>query len=170
MSQPVPISYRSNGPLSDASTVSDLAGAYQVENSRDQFERVSPDAYTVSFSFDHTALNNTLDQLDEVFIECRIPNWDGNGAVPLSSALYKKAEQFIQALPVKFPVPEIVPEPDGEIAFEWRNRWGRVLSVSLASNGRLTLLYLPERIRTTLPWPDRSPLPPPLLKLVELLA
>jgi hypothetical protein len=77
--------------------------------------------------------------------------------------------EFIEAMPNKLPRPEFVPDPDGELSLEWRDTRGQVLSVSLSSNGRMTMLYLPDRFRTTMLW-TKSELPRPLLKLIELFA
>ena len=109
----------------------------------------------------------TIEQLQGIYAECTMANWDGHGAVPISQATYIKASEFLRALPNRLPSPEIVPENDGELALEWSGSRGQALSVSLSSTGRLTVLYGPERLRTTIDW-TRPELPRPLLKLIEL--
>ncbi|MBS1944726.1 MAG: hypothetical protein JST98_05870 [Bacteroidetes bacterium] len=126
-------------------------------------------SHLVTIRTDRTVLNEAIDELGNIRDECDQPGWDGHEALPVSYATYRKAIDFLEALPAELPMPEIVPENDGELAFEWRDERGQVLSVSLASNGRLTVLYMPDRMRTTLLW-SKPELPNTLLKLIELFA
>jgi len=121
----------------------------------------------VTIDMDRTACDRAIGQLDEIYTECRIPDWDGHGAVPITYTMYRKAVSFMEAMPNSLPMPDVVPENDGELALEWDHPRGQSLSVSLSSNGRLTVLYGPERFRTTMFW-TRPELPPVLLKLIEL--
>jgi hypothetical protein len=122
---------------------------------------------TVTIDLDRTAYYQAIEQLGEVYEECSEVNWDGYGAVAITHATYKKAAEFLDAMPNRLPPPEVIPENDGELALEWRDHRGQSLSVSLSSNGRMTVLYGPERFRTTMYW-TRPELPKPLLKLIEL--
>jgi hypothetical protein len=79
-----------------------------------------------------------LTDLRELSAECSLPNWDGEGAAPVSDAVCKRAEHFLRSLPPEIPSPEVVAEPDGEIAFEWHLTPRRVFSVSISSGGRLS--------------------------------
>jgi len=89
-------------------------------------------------------------------------NWDGYGAQAVSPAVCEQAEAFLQALPTTAPVPEVVPEPDGEIAFEWdRGPW-RVFSVSVGPSGTLSYAGLYGRkakVHGTELFMDRLPKP-----------
>lgn len=126
-------------------------------------------SHLVTIRTDRTALNGAIDELGTIWDECNRQDWDGHGAVPVSFATYRKAVDLLEALPADLPIPEVVPENDGELAFEWRDERGQALSVSLAPNGRLTVLYMPDRMRTTLFW-SKPELPNTLLKLIELFA
>jgi len=57
--------------------------------------------------------------LGEIYKECSSPNWDGYDAQPISNAAYFEAMKLISLLPEEYDNPEIIPEPTGEIAFEW---------------------------------------------------
>ena len=60
--------------------------------------------------------------LSTVLRECSQENWDGYGALPVSEAAYSEAEKLLRLLPLDIPIPDVIPEPTGELAFEWRNR------------------------------------------------
>ena len=49
---------------------------------------------------------------------------------------------FLETLPTTTPVPDVVPEPDGEIAFEWDYGPWRILSVSVGPTGLLSYAAL----------------------------
>jgi len=70
-------------------------------------------------------------KLDQVYEECLEEDWDGYGASAISANAYNNACRFLEALPSTIPSPDIIPEPDGEIAFDWhKNRdWSVVVSV-----------------------------------------
>src|SRR5262249_34822470 len=49
-----------------------------------------------------------------------------------------KAVAFAKLLPRGLPIPEIAPDPDGEITFDWIGRSGKMFSVSIGSDGRIS--------------------------------
>ena len=49
-----------------------------------------------------------------------------------------KAVAFARLLPRGLPIPEIAPDPDGEISFDWIGRSGKMFSVSIGSDGRIS--------------------------------
>ena len=55
----------------------------------------------------------SLSQLDE--------DWDGYGAVKISSETRNNALHILHTLPSKLATPDIVPNPNGTISFEWEN-------------------------------------------------
>ena len=140
-----------------------------LERRTERLERAFDISKLVTFKFDPTANDYAVGQLNELYSDCNAPNWDGYGAKAISYATYRKALEFLEAMPNKLPRPAFVPDNDGELSLEWRDARGQVLSVSLSSNGRMTVLYLPERFRTTMLW-TKPELPRPLLKLIELFA
>ena len=62
----------------------------------------------------------TLELLQKVIKECSLPNWGGEGELPVSSMAKANAEKFLALLPSRFRSAEVSPEPDGAIALEWR--------------------------------------------------
>jgi hypothetical protein len=75
--------------------------------------------------------------LERVFQESRDEGWDGYGAKAVSAATRNRARTFLDCLPLWMPVPDIVPEPDGELAIEWHHGADRTFSVSIGETGPL---------------------------------
>ena len=80
---------------------------------------------------------NALEELAEVWGECRVAGWDGYGAFPVSQDTLRAAYTLIESLPIGFPRPEIGAEPDGQLTLEWRKAPRRILSVSVDPEGEL---------------------------------
>jgi len=74
--------------------------------------------------------------------EASHPNWDGHGGLPVDYDTYRQAQAFISTLPPSIPTPDIVPEPDGEIALEWSAGRNWTFSVSVGRTGRLSYAAL----------------------------
>lgn len=86
-------------------------------------------------------LGNTPDAFSallETYQECYEENWDGYDAMPISQAALSEAERFLGALPSWIPAPEIVPEPDGDIGFEWNRGKDWVFVASVNGTNRIT--------------------------------
>lgn len=77
-------------------------------------------------------LSQVRSSLLDVFLDCREPNWDGYGAKPISEKAYFEAVKLLELLPSYLLLPDVVPEPTGDIALEWykENQFVFVLSVS----------------------------------------
>ena len=83
-----------------------------------------------------------LAELARVYSDCRRDGWDGYSARPISPGAYHAAVRFLLAIPAAFPMPDIVPEPDGEISLEWdQGRW-KALSLSVGDHGRISYAAL----------------------------
>lgn len=78
-----------------------------------------------------------FDELFETFKECREPNWDGYGALPINAETYRLTYEFLEALPLGAPAPSIGAEPDGHLTVEWYQSPQRTLSVSVSPDGEL---------------------------------
>lgn len=78
------------------------------------------------------------DNVREVSKRCAHEGWDGYDASPISTTSALAAVQLIDRLPENLQEPQVVPEPDGEIALEWRS--GKDLLFSLTVTGP-TLIY-----------------------------
>ncbi len=89
----------------------------------------------------YSQLQQIIDELEEIFISCSRYNWDGYGANPISVNTFLDAKNIINMLNatfLNFPMPEITPEPDGDIAFEWSDDYGRTFVFSVDDNQTLT--------------------------------
>ena len=89
----------------------------------------------------HLRSSNTFgwapNELNTVFEECRIANWDGLDALPVSIATYQVALQFLQALPLGTEAPSFGAEADGQLTMEWYRAQRTVLSISFSGQGHL---------------------------------
>lgn len=83
-------------------------------------------------------LDLSLTAIKEVFKDCSEPNWDGYNAIPISYEAYCEAGKLLTLLPLSFPMPEIVPEPTGEIGLEWYKGKQFVFVISVGGNNIIT--------------------------------
>ena len=74
----------------------------------------------------------------DVYEECSVIGWDGYDAIPISVESFLGTLEILEQLPNNILPPDVVPEPTGEIALEWRVR--NELLFSLTVSGR-TLVY-----------------------------
>ncbi|HPE81915.1 MAG TPA: hypothetical protein PKZ35_18145 [Gammaproteobacteria bacterium] len=77
-------------------------------------------------------------ELQEILSECSSENWDGENGCAITAPTYTEAVRFLEELPVGMPIPEIIPESDGDIGFEWSNGKGRVFVASVSGDGCIT--------------------------------
>lgn len=81
--------------------------------------------------------SEAIEELYDVWEECRTPGWDGYGALAVEQDTFTAAYMLISTLPLSFMRPSIGVEPDGQLTLEWRKSPSRVLSVSVDPNGLL---------------------------------
>ena len=74
------------------------------------------------------------EDLKSVLIECSQNNWDGYDSIPISDNAILRAWNYADNLPKEIPIPEVTPEPDGELALEWYGKDGSVFSISFGEN------------------------------------
>ena len=84
-------------------------------------------------------LDDAFQSLDEMFLDCLEEGWDGYDALPLNEAAYFEARKFIESLPLisSIPMPEIIPEPNGDIGFEWSKGKRQVFVVSVSGSNEI---------------------------------
>ena len=102
----------------------------------------------------------TACDLSEMYKNCSMANWDGEGAEAISEPAYLEAARFIRLLPVAFPMPELTPEPNGQIGFEWHLRRDYMFVVAVGGNQLLTFagLFGPDSsVHGTEPFSDSLP-------------
>ena len=66
-----------------------------------------------------------------------IPDWDGYGALPVSTMTCTKALLFLSSLPVSVRLPDISADPDGAITMEWYRSPEWIFSLSINRDGKL---------------------------------
>jgi len=84
-------------------------------------------------------LSEFLHSIDELYGECSTEGWDGYDALPITEDTCEEAKRFIKSLPINFPMPEIVPEPNGGIGLEW-SKGNRLIFVASVS-GKNEIVY-----------------------------
>jgi len=82
--------------------------------------------------------DNALKSLDEVYGECSEANWDGYDAAPISLEAYFETSKLLRIIPNSFPVPDILPEPDGGIGLEWYKDRGFSFVISVSGKNIIT--------------------------------
>ncbi len=83
-----------------------------------------------------------LDEAFDIAKECSEPDWDGYESTAISEEALRRTLILIQALPDFSPIPELVPAPEGEIAFEWNSESDRTLSVTPKPDRLVYAVYL----------------------------
>ena len=64
-------------------------------------------------------------------------DWDGYQAVAADVSAFSYALNFINQLPLNYPLPEVAIDSDGEIAFEWDYEPRRIFSIRIGRDGWL---------------------------------
>ncbi len=110
-----------------------------------------------------------FNELLGAFANCGERGWDGEEAEPVSASTYVAARTFLRSLPASFPAPEVSPESDGSITFDWFPREAELLSVSVTEDGRVVWagIYDGGQVRGIEVFHDR--IPSPVLDLLRQL-
>lgn len=85
--------------------LNDTESTLSVEKKEDGFRRIQ----------------SLLKNLNDVFAEARSDDWEGEGAEAISDAAYYNATKVLAVLPFDLPQPDIIPDNDGYLEFEWAN-------------------------------------------------
>lgn len=79
--------------------------------------------------------SQVLNELLEVYHDCRQCNWDGYGAFPVSEKTYQAARRFVELIPLGTLTPSVGVEPGGYLTLEWHIGPKCTLSASVNDNG-----------------------------------
>jgi len=79
-----------------------------------------------------------LKVLYEVYQECSEANWNGYDAIPMSQEAYFEARELLRMIPSSYPMPDILPEPNGEIGLEWYKDKDFVFAITVGGKNRIT--------------------------------
>ena len=100
--------------------------------------------------------------------DCAEPDWNGEGARPLSPEAVESAEEFVRALPTGYPLPDVAPEPDGAVSFDWIQSRHRLLTLSISVNKRLAYAWLDGTDRGhAVAYFDGATIPQGILECIE---
>jgi hypothetical protein len=83
-----------------------------------------------------------LEQLDNLELDCSLPNWDGEDAAPVSGEAVVRAREFVEALPRDLPQPEITAGRDGEVLFDWIKDQKRMVTAYVTTSGLIRFVYI----------------------------
>ena len=59
-------------------------------------------------------------KLFEIFLECLEKDWDGYHANPTDPKSFASTIIFLEDFPSDLPLPDLVPEPNGDLAMVWK--------------------------------------------------
>jgi len=83
------------------------------------------------------SLKEAIGIINEIKEEANIENWDSYGAKPVKIEALNDVRKFIEFIPSSIPLPDIMPEPDGDVGIEWRNNKNYIFSISFPGNNKI---------------------------------
>jgi preprotein translocase subunit Sss1 len=92
-----------------------------------------------STSITDQRLDPIKSSLYQILRDCSKPNWDEYNASPISKMAFFEAIKLLEILPSDIPLPEIVPEPTGNIGLEWYK--GKQFAFVISVSGKNFLAY-----------------------------
>ena len=63
------------------------------------------------------------------------PNWDGEGADPVTTEIVEIAQRVVKELPGDIELPQISADPEGNIEFDWYLENGTMFTISVGKEG-----------------------------------
>lgn len=87
------------------------------------------------------AKSAVIDRIHEIAAECET-GWDGEDSLAIAEDVVARAVSFIRALPDDAPLPEVAPETDGALSFDWLAARTRMFSVSVGGTNRLAYAWI----------------------------
>ncbi len=89
-------------------------------------------AYFIYQGRNYQQCQNTINELRETAKE---RNWDGEDSKPISDEVILLALRVAANLPGDLPVPEIYPDPEGRIEFDWALENGTIFTLTVGPKG-----------------------------------
>ena len=78
-----------------------------------------------------------IDEIESIASECSKKNWDGYQSDPIGDEAVRNAKNLVSHFPENIAQPDIVPEPDGSIGFEWDVEQDKWMIVSVDDKGNI---------------------------------
>lgn len=98
---------------------------------------------------------------------CSELGWDGYGATPISGEVYFQVATLINNFPVGLSAPELVPENDGAITFEWHNNYKQEISISINPNNVMYYAFVDGSEKKNGAYVFQESLPPFLIHMIN---
>lgn len=105
-----------------------------------KYDEIKRDLYESRSIEKKIFLDDKITELDSLYRECSAENWDGYGAIPISKNTLNDATSILKMLNstfLNFPMPELAPVPNGDLAFEWYDQ-GKAFIFSIDSNRNIS--------------------------------
>jgi hypothetical protein len=99
----------------------------------------------LSTGFAQVSYGKTLELIEQVMKDCSGFNWGGEGELPVDPMAKVSAEKFLFLLPNKFHSADVIPEPNGAIALEWRFGPFKSMIISFMGWSRIEYSVLASR-------------------------
>lgn len=114
----------------------------------------------------------TLDKISEIQVDYSVVNWGGEDELPISVPSVIDAQDFLGSLPIKFRSADVIPEPTGTLALEWRYGMHRSLIVSFRGGGNIafSVILAPNRTNFGNEQFHQGVVPSTISRLLNLLA
>ena len=90
------------------------------------------------FSTERESRMNAVRELRVLFDETSEDNWDCHGGKAIDWRSIENAARLLVSFPFNIPVPDISPDPAGEVTFEWYRAPHHMVSMSIGANNELT--------------------------------
>jgi hypothetical protein len=91
-------------------------------------------------------VEETKETVIRLFVESSQPDWDGYGALPVTTGALAEVLKLIELLPrLSVPMPEVSAHPNGEIGLEWRTGRRMVFIVSVGGKQKINYAALWRR-------------------------
>ena len=74
--------------------------------------------------------------------------WDGYSAASLSEESFSSAVSFVEKMPIRFPQPRIVVDPDGDICFKWEKSRNNRIELTFSKRNTYYAVFVRNGMRT----------------------
>lgn len=108
----------------------------------------------------HDAVRRRLkNEIRLLLKDAGVENWDGEGALALSSDTVDIAQRLVDSFPNDIGIPEVTATPQGEVDFDWDVDDETMLTVSVGPSNEIafTGLFQNARLRGSEPWANVLP-------------
>ena len=95
-----------------------------------------------AWEMNYSDAHQFMQDVQDIVVSCRDEGWDGYDATPVSIPAILRTIQFVRSHSGELPIPEVTPEPDGEVSLDWLGREGQSLSLSIGESDKITYAHV----------------------------